>query len=66
MHQLPPEISRKEAVLFDLFCCVNELLDLRNELSALDLSQITEGFKKLHLNLLETKPHHRPVYLALV
>jgi len=66
MHQPPPEISRKEAALFDLFCCVNELLDLKSELSTTDLNQISEGFKKLHVTLLEKQTDYRLIHLFFV
>ena len=63
MYQPPLEISRKEKVLFDLFCCVNELLDLKSELSKSELTQMSEGFKKLGMTLFENQTHYCPIYL---
>ncbi|MGQ3892008.1 hypothetical protein [Legionella sp. CNM-4043-24] len=47
MQQTPSVILRKEQALFDLLCCVNELRQMRSELSSQDCDQIDQEIEKL-------------------
>lgn len=57
MHQLPSAISRKEEALFELSYCVNELLNLKSELSERDIDQIDQEFRRLRVKTLEALPY---------
>ena len=57
MHQLPSVLSRKEDALFELSYCVNELLNLKSDLSERDIDHIDQEFKRLRLNPLEEHPY---------
>ncbi len=55
MQQLSSDISRKEQVLFDLICNVDEIRALKHELSILEVKQIEQGLKTLR-SALRRKP----------
>lgn len=57
MQQTTSVISRKEQVLFDLICSVNELHSLKHELSILEIDQINKILKKIRSS---THEKHQP------
>lgn len=58
MHDNHSEIFRKERVLFDLACNINELV--KSELSISDINQIEDLFKKFRLSI---EAQLRPVFI---
>lgn len=66
MEQTSSVISRKEQALFDLLCCVNELRQMRSELSAQDFNQIDQEIEKLRFTLHEKQFQHNQLYQNVI
>lgn len=57
MQQSTSVISRKEQVLFELICTVNELHALQHELSILEIDQIDNLIKNLRSSEKQPQPN---------
>lgn len=60
MQAIPDVIQRKERVFFDLSICINELHELRKDISFVDLEDIELACQNLH-QLIKDKQLQEPL-----